>query len=414
MKIVRKFTPVSLYDMPGLEQWLEEMANQGLFPLRMKEWTTFRDDGKPGTRFRLEPYGKSSEPEQAQLDLYRDAGWEYACTIGKAYFLFYTTDPNAPELHTDWVTKGQSLEQLARRIKRGKWHRILYTAFFFLYFAFLALLPGFLPFSRFDVQPDRWAYLPQTILGLTSLPIMLFLLALILFYGKEIREFRQLLRLHQNLSEGLPPPPSQGPSKKIRRWHQFTLWFGALGCVVMILHFLARSIPLAWFPLPYPALSEVDGQFLLTYEEMFERSPREKENVVEWNSSLLAPVWYTTEQSGYRVYDQEPTEEVPLLTSGGTSYYHAELNMTRIVLTIPATARPVAESVMSEMRLVNLYWEYEEIDHPDADFVILATTEEYPWQMAAVGRGHQVAVFRYLGTTDLAEQLDHLVDMVNQ
>ena len=55
MKIVRKFTPVSLYDIPGLEQWFEEMGREGLFPLRTKEWTTFRDDGKPGTRFRLEP-----------------------------------------------------------------------------------------------------------------------------------------------------------------------------------------------------------------------------------------------------------------------------------------------------------------------------------------------------------------------
>ena len=32
MKTVRKIIPVSLYDIPGLESWLEEQAREGCSP----------------------------------------------------------------------------------------------------------------------------------------------------------------------------------------------------------------------------------------------------------------------------------------------------------------------------------------------------------------------------------------------
>ena len=96
MKTVRKIIPVSLYDIPGVERWLEEQANQGLFPIRLGSWAVFRPGGVPGTRFRLDAFGnkmgEGTEPTPEKLELYRAAGWEYICPIGRAYFLFYTTD----------------------------------------------------------------------------------------------------------------------------------------------------------------------------------------------------------------------------------------------------------------------------------------------------------------------------------
>ena len=39
MSLIRKIIPVSLYDIPGLEHWLEEQANQGLFPTSPVSYT---------------------------------------------------------------------------------------------------------------------------------------------------------------------------------------------------------------------------------------------------------------------------------------------------------------------------------------------------------------------------------------
>lgn len=102
MKTVQKLIPVSLYDIPGLEAWLEEQANQGLFPTHLGLWATFEDTGVPGTRFRLEPWGKmGNEPPPEQREFYRQAGWEYKAILCRPYVLFYTTDPDAVELYTD-------------------------------------------------------------------------------------------------------------------------------------------------------------------------------------------------------------------------------------------------------------------------------------------------------------------------
>jgi len=416
MKIVRKFTPVSLYDIPGLEQWFEAMGREGLFPLRTKEWTTFRDDGKPGTRFRLEPImvkGRDKEPPQAQLDLYRDTGWHYSSNMAGLYHLFYTTDPAAPELHTDWVTKGQSLDRLAKKINRAKWHHILYPILLPLCWLALALLPGLTPPSRFDAQPDPWAYLPMAFLWLTSVALAAFFLMLVALYIANLLQFPLLLKLHRNLKEGSPPPPSPGPSKGMARWHKYSLVLTVLALVFILLPRAAPLLPLSTFPLPYTSLEELEGRNLCPYEEIFGSSPREQDrDRVEWNTSLLAPVWYSVEQRGFLPLDREPEEGVPFRYSGGDYYYDPELKMTRLVLTFPAMARPVAKSVMDSMRLINLEYVYEEVEHSEADFVILARTKDTPWQMAALGRGRQVAVFRYTG--EIADHLDLLAEMVNQ
>ena len=55
MKKIRTFLPLSIYDIPGIEHWLEEQANAGLFPVYLNSWATFEPTGIPGTRFRPPP-----------------------------------------------------------------------------------------------------------------------------------------------------------------------------------------------------------------------------------------------------------------------------------------------------------------------------------------------------------------------
>ena len=139
---IRKIIPFSLYDIPGLEQWLEGQANQGLFPTHLGSWATFEDRGVPGTRFRLDPFanraGEGLEPTQEKLELYRQAGWEYAFRVGRAYFLFYTTDPHTPELFSDYQSQGLSLDRLANSLR--SYHRRKIVLWSLLGILFLAAL----------------------------------------------------------------------------------------------------------------------------------------------------------------------------------------------------------------------------------------------------------------------------------
>ena len=112
---VRKILPVSPCDIRGLEAWLEEQANAGLFPVSIGSWAVFTTDGVPGTRFRLEPYDRGrTAPTEEQQELYRRAGWSYALNVAPAgCWLFYTADPAAVELYSDHESRGLSLERLA-------------------------------------------------------------------------------------------------------------------------------------------------------------------------------------------------------------------------------------------------------------------------------------------------------------
>ena len=252
MKRVRKIIPVSLYDIPGLERWLEEQADLGLFPVHLGSWAAFERRGVPGTRFRLDIFankaGEGTEPTPEKLELFRQAGWEYAFLIGRAYFLFYATDSQATELYTDYESRGLSLERLAKQIRRSRYFQIIFLALLLL--LFLGVL--FWPASQFDVQPNRWVRLPVVLLYLGN-PIFPFLLALSLFNRAiDRRNRRTMLDTYQNLKEGLPPPPSPGPSRRIVRENIFSLALTPVLLLLVIVPWkIDRPVPLEQFQAPY-------------------------------------------------------------------------------------------------------------------------------------------------------------------
>ena len=55
MKCIRKFTPVSPYDIQGLESWLEDLSLRGLFLVKFGTTFSIFAQGVPKrTRYRVE------------------------------------------------------------------------------------------------------------------------------------------------------------------------------------------------------------------------------------------------------------------------------------------------------------------------------------------------------------------------
>lgn len=412
MKNVYKILPVSLYDIPGLEQWLEEQADLGLFPLHLGSYASFTKSGVPGTRFRLEPWGKmGTEPTPEQLELYRSAGWEYAFSIARTYFLFYTADPGAPELYSDPATRGQSLDRLARRVKRARVTRLVFPAVL-LAALFVCL---FCTAGSFDVQPDPWASLPLLLLDLTNPMVLLSLILICFQIPREMQDYRTLLNTYQALKNGVSPQPSPYPRRKIVRWNlaQLLLMPVVLLCVVLNYTNTLKK-PVSEFTLPYVALSEMEREPLSTYKELFgcDFGTTAEENQATRMFSLLSPTWYAVSQTGYGLQPGTQSNAFSADPQNGKYRYCPQLDMTRFSLLIPALSRSVAKSQMNSYRLVNVKWTYEEVAYPGTDFVILAHVDDRVWQMAAIGCGNQVAVFRYAGQEKLADNLDLLCGMI--
>ena len=409
VKKIRKIIPLSLYDIPGVESWLEEQANAGLFPVFFDGWATFEPTGVPGTRFRLEPWGKmGTEPTEEQLELYRQAGWEYALTIGRAYFLFYATDPDAVELYSDYQSRGQSLERLEKSLKR---HWRIGTAIW-LVFGSLLVWSLFFFQSKYDVQPDPMAGLPLAVMEWCNPFALLAMAGVFLGWRRERRDWHILEKTCRALKAGLAPPPSPGPSPALAREIKISLILApmmAVGLIVMLLGNQGKfTAPIEEFKRPYIALQELEQVELISSREVL--SPF-RENQAEIHISLLAPVWYSVTQKAcdaaegnYIGYSPDP--------DGGRFRYFPSLDATYFRLLFPAMARPVAESQMDHDRAVNVYWTYEELSYPGLDFVILSTEPRGVYQGLALGKDGRVAVFHYGGVEQLTDHLDLLAAMV--
>lgn len=418
MEKVRKIVPISLYDIPGMEQWLEEQAKEGLFPIFLDGWATFVRTGTPGMRFRIEAIGKKrSEPPLEQLQLYRQAGWEYALRIGRAYFLFYTTDPDAPELFSDYHSRGLSLEPL----KKAETSFVRRNMIVYSLVAAAVIWALFFFESKYDVQPDHFSILPLLLLAFFRFPYFLFILCALFMLRIWWRNRRMLRRTCAALAEGCPPPTSPGPSKWIVRENLVMLaMIPPLVIALLISKFDVlnpwKDMPLSSFDQPYISIQELEQEPVSYWEELFDEPPfhDQPENYATVNFSLLAPTWYSVTQEAYSPQAGTRPNSFSPDPQDGESRYSPDLDMTCFRLLLPALARPVARAQMDLYRLVNLYWVYREVDYPGLDFVILAAPDDpdVSWQMAALGKDGNVAMFRYAGVENLADHLDLLAAMV--
>lgn len=124
---IYKLPPCPDYDVEGTESWLSDMAANGLHLSRDGFFAGFAifDKGEPYvTRYRLDVASKKAgffaddaAPDADTVSLSASYGWEYVTAHGQ-FVIYRTSDPNAPELHTDPQVQAIAINQIRRR-ERG-------------------------------------------------------------------------------------------------------------------------------------------------------------------------------------------------------------------------------------------------------------------------------------------------------
>lgn len=120
---VKKWVPCELYDITGLEDWLNGMAAQGY---ALGEWPGFffigrvpfyEDPSAVRARYRLEPPKDliSGVELQERAANYRELGWSFVTKIGSLYAIYRCDDPDAPDLYTDPQSLGWAMKRLMGR-----------------------------------------------------------------------------------------------------------------------------------------------------------------------------------------------------------------------------------------------------------------------------------------------------------
>lgn len=161
----------------------------------------------PGTRFRLEPWGKmGTSPSEEQLELYHQAGGSTPSPWGVPTFSFIPLTRRHRTSITDHQSRGLSLERLEKRVQRYRQFEILLWSMIGMLLAWAFFFP-----SKYDVQPDRLAKLPLILLELCNPIFLMAMVVMFVFWRHERRDRRLLAKTCQALKEGLPPSPLPWP-----------------------------------------------------------------------------------------------------------------------------------------------------------------------------------------------------------
>ena len=364
MKCIRKFTPVSPYDIQGLESWLEDLSLRGLFLVKFGTTFSIFAQGVPKrTRYRVEyckPY-YTDEPPQDLLDLYRDFGWEFVCWAGNIDLpIFRTQDPQAEEPHTDPSLQGTLLKKVAERLKRA----FLHDAILLLAVFSLMLAAGLA-------------------LSVISYPV---LLAVIAYEAVQTftrcRSWLRVRAVVRSLQDGVPMNHKISYPNRIRsNLAQFVLLL--LFLALLLLHYYFNNASVAVINCPH----------LL---------------------SLCYSQWEVIQIQTFGV------------EGGRTDWVRMDVDWYRPL--IPALAEPLARDLLrTSIWLDGLGsswwtapiadrdgWTVTEYKLDSVDWCAIAVHEESGLQAAAVCANGQAARARYTGSANLADHLEEIAGMVRE
>lgn len=144
-KLVYRVIPCPQYDVSGMEWWLTEMAEQGLFLQEDGFFcgiATF-EKGTPSKRiYRLQAAGKSTSmwadnggnPDAEEIELNEEFGWKYVAKRGE-FHVYFTDNSDARELHTDKEVQALAMNAMKKR----QWDSIFNSVFFGLVYPYILL-----------------------------------------------------------------------------------------------------------------------------------------------------------------------------------------------------------------------------------------------------------------------------------
>ena len=386
MKCIRKFTPVSPYDIQGLESWLEDLSLRGLFLVKFGTTFSIFAQGVPKrTRYRVEyckPY-YTDEPPQDLLDMYWEFGWEFVCWAGNIYLpILRTQDPQTEEPHTDPSLQGTLLEKVAERLKRA----FLHDAILLLAVFSLMLAAGLA-------------------LSVISYPV---LLAVIAYEAVQTftrcRSWLRVRAVVRSLQDGVPMNHKISYPNRIRsNLAQFVLLL--LFLALLLLHYYFNNAPAQNTQEDFSPilLSELEGR---------------SDSVAVINCPHLLSLCYSQwEVIQIQTFGVE---------GGRTDWVRMDVDWYRPL--IPALAEPLARDLLrTSIWLDGLGsswwtapiadrdgWTVTEYKLDSVDWCAIAVHEESGLQAAAVCANGQAARARYTGSANLADHLEEIAGMVRE
>ena len=295
---VKKPVPCSIYDLRGIQEWLDEMALQGLFLKEVNrrfDRAEFEVGDPAPVRYRLDPVVRRRKENEEHIVLYAQMGWNYVDRVYTWYNIFSCADPEAPELYTDPQSLAMAMDGLVRRDIRNYLLTILFA---------LAVLP--LALSAHSLRDLLLWEDPRDVFLTAFYPVFLLIALPLLIYGA-----RRTIKLRNTLAQGLPLKAE----KRMNKPPWYVIW--ALTCLPIFLLPKLLLPSVGWdvcgleeralaHPWPTAAQVEAVGPSPLGSEPVID-------GYIRYNDSPFAPV--QEEVNRYRVLDPDDLTDHDLYTT---------------------------------------------------------------------------------------------------
>lgn len=205
---VHRLPPCPAYDVEGMESWLSELAQEGLFLSKDGFFcgaATFERGAPRFAKYRLEAAQKSTsmwsddggEPDPEQVELGQHYGWEYVAKRWD-FYIYRSFEPGARELNTDPEVQALALNAVKKRSVSAAVSTLVWIV---LYMGVVLRSP---------------------VLTMVSVHTWLFLLlsvSILWLIADSIAAAVHLGRLQKKLRAGLPLEADQGWRKRTLRYH---------------------------------------------------------------------------------------------------------------------------------------------------------------------------------------------------
>lgn len=387
MKRAYKLTPVSVYDVRGLEQWLEKMAAQGLFLKKYRPLVCTFTKGEPQqVRYRLEPFRYAMAidlPDEDIVELFQECGWEFINGVHNEMLIFSSADPRAPEPHTDPDIQLEQWNKLCEKAKQDLRGWVVTDLLLLLSLALVCLWGG--TFFANLVLMNLLAFNILSYLIINFLPRTLVNLS-------RVRELTVVIRELEGKPAGRRP---WFPSR------QFFSWAGQV-CTILL---LGSFVLLFNAAKEEPVLTEFTPPVILDTESGVTVG---EDCSADYGFSPIC--WHQR-----RVWDFK--------TTGRPYYIYLEIYWFDFPDWLSFLAVPTARDLITKsMKLDSRYypwrdkepavWTTREHSGSGADWLSTADSENGVYHTAAAALGDKVVLVQYVGHGDLADYLDEIVDMI--
>lgn len=178
----------SLSDIPYNESYFSFLAKTGLHLKSVSSPFAYFQKGDPvNMRYRIDVLEK--EPEEEQLEIYQQSGWELVCHQKEYYVFRSLVNNNAPELHTDPAEQAYTLIKIEKQMKLS---------------LFITVLLFFVSILSFYIYIQGETLLVLSLIEGRLLQLILILIFLVVHLVESIRRYLTLSKLKKNLSQRIP------------------------------------------------------------------------------------------------------------------------------------------------------------------------------------------------------------------